>query len=37
MSEVAPKGKKDQRDEAAEMAGVGTPWATDLEFENRAQ
>jgi hypothetical protein len=30
-------GKKDQRSEDAEMAGVGTPWSSDLEFENRAQ
>src|SRR4029077_15012594 len=29
--------KKDQQTEAAEMAGVGTPWARDLEFEDRAQ
>ena len=29
--------KKDQQTEAAEMAGMGTPWAADLEFENRAQ
>jgi hypothetical protein len=32
-----PKGKKDQREEAAAMAGIGTPWTTDLEFEDRAQ
>jgi len=25
------KGKKDQREEAAETAGVGTPWASVLE------
>jgi hypothetical protein len=37
MSEVAPKGKKDQRTEDAEQAGMGTPWSSDLEFENRAQ
>ena len=30
-------GKKDQQEAAAESAGVGTPWAADLEFENRAQ
>ena len=29
--------KKDQQTEAAETAGMGTPWAADLEFENRAQ
>lgn len=35
----APKvvGKKDRQADAAETAGVGTPWAADLEFENRAQ
>ena len=35
----APKavGKKDQRAEDAETAGVGTAWSSDLEFENRAQ
>jgi hypothetical protein len=30
-------GKKDMQADAAERAGVGTPWAADLEFENRAQ
>jgi hypothetical protein len=30
-------GKKDQETGAAETAGIGTPWAVDLEFENRAQ
>jgi len=30
-------GKKDQQSEAAEMAGVGTGWSQDLDFENRAQ
>jgi hypothetical protein len=30
-------GKKDQETEAATVAGIGTPWAVDLEFENRAQ
>jgi phage terminase small subunit len=29
-------GKKDQETEAATVAGIGTPWAADLEFENRA-
>jgi hypothetical protein len=29
------KGKKDQQSEAAEMAGVGTSWAADLEFKTR--
>jgi hypothetical protein len=33
----AVKGKKDQQTEAAEMAGVGTGWSQDLDFENRAQ
>ena len=37
MPDAPVKGKKDQRAEDAEMAGVGTPWAADLEFENRAQ
>jgi hypothetical protein len=30
------KGKKDRQEEAVEMAGIGTPWAADLEFEDRA-
>jgi len=30
-------GKKDQQAEAAEQAGMGTGWATDLESEARAQ
>ena len=36
---IEPKrvGTKEQQAEAAEMAGMGTPWAADLEFENRAQ
>ena len=29
--------KKDQQEVAAETAGIGTPWSSDLEFENRAQ
>jgi hypothetical protein len=29
--------KKDQQEVAAETAGMGTPWAEDIEFENRAQ
>jgi phage terminase small subunit len=33
----AVKGKKDQQTEAAEMAGMGTVWAKDLEFEDRPQ
>ena len=37
MPDLPAKGKKDQRAEAAEMAGIGTPWAMDLEFEDRAQ
>ena len=37
MPDLPAKGKKDQRAEDAETAGVGTPWAEDLEFENRAQ
>ena len=37
MPDLPVKGKKDQRAEDAETAGVGTPWAADLEFENRAQ
>ena len=30
------KGIKDQQSEAAETAGIGTPWAADLESEVRA-
>ena len=30
------KGKKDQQTDAADTAGIGTPWAADVEFENRA-
>jgi len=30
------KGKKDQQTDAAWMAGQGTQWSADLEFENRA-
>ena len=30
-------GKKDQQTEAAEQAGMGTGWTTDLESEVRAQ
>jgi hypothetical protein len=30
------KGKKDQQSEAAAMAGNGTEWSRDLEFEDRA-
>ena len=37
MPDLPAKGKKDQRAEDAETAGVGTPWSNDLEFENRAQ
>jgi hypothetical protein len=29
------KGKKEQQSESAWMAGTGTAWAADLEFENR--
>ena len=29
-------GIKDKRADAAEKAGMGTPWAGDLEFEDRA-
>jgi hypothetical protein len=29
-------GKKDQETEAASVAGIGTPWAVDLEPEIRA-
>jgi len=32
----APKGKKDQREEAAETAGIGTPWANDIDLEIHA-
>lgn len=35
MADVV-KGKKDQQTEQAWMAGVGTAWSADLEFENRA-
>ena len=35
MPDLPAKGKKDQRAEDAETAGVGTPWAADLEFEDR--
>ncbi len=37
LTEPVKIGKKDRQDEAAESAGMGTPWAADLEFENRAQ
>jgi hypothetical protein len=37
LTDAPPKGKKDQRAEAAEEAGMGTGWATDLESEVRAQ
>lgn len=37
MPDAPMKGKKDQREEAAMTAGVGTSWTTDLEFEDRAQ
>jgi hypothetical protein len=30
-------GKKDRQSEAAETAGMGTPWAEDLESEHRPQ
>ena len=30
------RGKKDQLEEAADMAGIGTPWANDVGFEIRA-
>jgi hypothetical protein len=30
------RGKKDQQTEAAETAGIGTPWAADIEMEVRA-
>jgi len=30
------KGRKDEQSEAAESAGIGTPWANDVEFEIRA-
>ena len=30
------KGKKEQQSEAAAMAGMGTQWSQDLEFEDRA-
>jgi hypothetical protein len=35
MADVV-KGKKDQQAEAASMAGIGTTWSSDLEFEDRA-
>jgi hypothetical protein len=28
-------GKKDRQDEAAESAGKGTPWSSDLDFDNQ--
>jgi hypothetical protein len=31
-----PPGKKEQQAEAADVAGVGTPWADDLALEIRA-
>ena len=31
LSDTQPKGKKDQRAEAAETAAEGTPWAQDLD------
>ena len=35
---IEPKtvGKKDQQEAAAETAGMGTPWAKDLDFDDRA-
>jgi len=30
------KGKRDQESEAAETAGIGTPWGALLEIEDRA-
>ena len=36
LSDSQPKGKKDQRAEAAEQAGTGTAWTEDLETETRA-
>ena len=35
LADIA-KGVKDQRAEAADTAGIGTPWANDVEFEIRA-
>jgi len=36
MPDAPTKGKKDQRAEDAETAGMGTPWARDLDFDDRA-
>jgi len=33
---LPPKGKKDMQAEAAAMAGIGTEWADDLEFDKAA-
>jgi hypothetical protein len=35
LTEAQPKGKKDQQADAALMAGMGTQWSSDLEFEDR--
>src|SRR5262245_58007601 len=35
LSDLQPKGKKEQQSEAAEQAAVGTSWTTDLETETR--
>ena len=37
LTEPVKIGKKDRQEEAAGKAGAGTPWAEDIEFENRAQ
>src|SRR5262245_51908907 len=31
LSDLQPKGKKEERAEAAELASMGTPWAADLD------
>jgi hypothetical protein len=36
LTEALKVGKKEQQIEAATLAGMGTAWSRDLEFENRA-
>lgn len=36
LSERKMVGQKERQAESARQAGVGTPWAADLEFDGRA-
>jgi hypothetical protein len=36
LTDTQPKGRKEQRAEAAERAGIGTPWAEDLDIDGTA-